>query len=76
MKWEVWIMKSKTSCFNTTVFWKDIRKFWPVWICYFLLWQISLPFVNWLNFQNADRYYENGYYRDYYKEIFFSSLSC
>ena len=68
-------MKSKTSCFSTTVFWKDIRKFWPVWICYFLLWQISLPFVNWLNFQNADRYYENGYYRDYYKEIFFSSLS-
>ena len=36
MNWEVWIMRSKTSCFNKTVFRKDLLRFAPVWGVYTL----------------------------------------
>ncbi len=37
MSWEVSIMKSKTSCFNPTIAKNLLRRFWPLWLAYFLL---------------------------------------
>lgn len=38
-------MKSKTSCFNKTVFLKNITHFWPIWLI-ILLWNVFImPFM-------------------------------
>ena len=38
-------MKSKTSCFNKTIFKKNITHFWPIWLM-ILLWNLFfLPFM-------------------------------
>lgn len=34
MNWEVLTMRSKTSCFNKTVFLKNLTRFAPVWVLY------------------------------------------
>ena len=31
MSWEVRTMQSKTSCFNGTLFRKNLTRFWPLW---------------------------------------------
>ena len=43
MSWEVPTMRSKTSCFNKTLFRKHITRFWPVWAAYFAIWLLILP---------------------------------
>ena len=30
-------MKSKTSCFNATIFKKNITHYWPIWLVYLCL---------------------------------------
>ncbi len=37
-------MKSKTCCFNRTIFKKDITHFWPIWLLFFayLLWNVPV----------------------------------
>ena len=38
-------MKSKTSCFNKTIFLKNITHFWPIWLM-ILLWNVFImPFM-------------------------------
>ena len=49
-------MKSKTSCFNTTILKKNISHYWPVWVlflCYLLL---VLPGDIWLDATNKYSY--------------------
>ena len=53
MNWEVWIMKSKTSCFNKTIFKKNMTHFWPLWALYSCYLIVSLPVGLWFNM----RYY-------------------
>ena len=31
MNWEVRTMRSKTSCFNSTLFKKNLSRYWPLW---------------------------------------------
>lgn len=38
-------MKSKTSCFNYTIFKKNITHFWPIWTVLFLFYFFLLPFA-------------------------------
>lgn len=45
MKWEEKIMKSKRSFCNKTLFYKNIKRFWPVWISYSLILFLALPTV-------------------------------
>ncbi len=43
MSWEVRTMQSKTSCFNKTIFGKNLTRFWPVWAAYFAVWTLIMP---------------------------------
>lgn len=36
-------MQSKTSCFNKTIFWKHVTRFWPIWAAYLLIWLLLMP---------------------------------
>lgn len=36
-------MKSKTSCFNKTIFQKNITRFWPVWALYLVILFFNMP---------------------------------
>ncbi len=36
-------MRSVTSCFNKTIFLNNIKRFWPLWTIYNIIWVISLP---------------------------------
>lgn len=46
-------MKSKTSCFNKTIFLKNITHYWPIWVM-FTLWNLFiLPFMI---FNESQRY--------------------
>ena len=67
MSWEVSIMKSRTSCFNPAIAKNLLRRFWPLWLAYFLLllliplslfnrlrsYRIGLDMTPGLNFQLA-----------------------
>ena len=43
MKWEVRTMRSGTSCFNSTVYRKNLTRFWPIWAVNLAFWVILLP---------------------------------
>ena len=47
-------MRSKTSCFDKTIYTKTLRRFWPVWFGGAGLWFLLLPmyFFNWINEPN------------------------
>jgi ABC-2 type transport system permease protein len=36
-------MKSKTSFFNKEIFLSNIRRFWPIWAAYLIIWLIMMP---------------------------------
>ena len=36
-------MTSKTSCFDSAIFKRSLRKTLPLWVCYFLFWLFILP---------------------------------
>lgn len=48
-------MKSKTSCFNTTIFRKNFAHFWPIWVIYLCYLLLVLPVNIWLS-ASASRY--------------------
>jgi ABC-2 type transport system permease protein len=54
-------MKSAKSCFNKALFFKNIKRFWPVWVLYNIAWLIGMPLV--LLSQLSSSYPEivNGY---------------
>ena len=43
MSWEGTTMRSKTSFFNGTLFWKSVRRFWPLWVSHLAIWFLILP---------------------------------
>ena len=36
-------MRSATSCFNLTLYQKNLSRFWPIWALYGLIWLFLLP---------------------------------
>ena len=38
-------MRSVTSCFNKTLFKKNLQRFWPLWLGYALIWFVILPLI-------------------------------
>lgn len=38
-------MLSVTSCFNKTLFKKNLQRFWPLWLGYALIWFVILPLI-------------------------------
>lgn len=60
-------MKSKTSCFNPTIFKKNITHFWPIWAAYLAclllvepvsIWQLATNEWYWENYTETQRMYE------------------
>ena len=49
-------MKSKTSCFNKTIFKKNITHFWPIWLVYIGYLLFILPINLWLNMAGYNRW--------------------
>lgn len=44
MSWEVnRAMRSRTSYFNLSLFWKTVCRFWPVWALYAIVWAMAMP---------------------------------
>ncbi len=50
-------MKLKTSCFNTTIFKKNITLYWPLWAGYLCYLMIAMPVNIWLTVSQSN-YYE------------------
>ena len=59
-------MKSKTSCFNKTIFKKNMTHFWPLWALYSCYLIVALPVSLWLDMQN---YLQNDSYSQMQKQI-------
>ncbi len=49
-------MKSKTSFFNKTIFWKNVAMYWPVWVIYLIVLLLFIPGQLWMNLHNMERY--------------------
>ncbi|MCD8128397.1 MAG: hypothetical protein LUD54_02290 [Oscillospiraceae bacterium] len=58
-------MLSKTSCFNKTMFFKNVRRFWPLWALYLAVWIFALP----LTFLGYDGYQPGSIYSILTREI-------
>ena len=52
MSWEVWIMQSKISCFNKTIFKKNLTRFWPFAVIYGVYLMMVHPMVMYLEISN------------------------
>lgn len=51
-------MKSKTSCFNTTIFKKNFTHYWLLWLAWTAYLMLQLPLCLWLRMNgNGDYYY-------------------
>ena len=48
-------MTSKTSCFDSAIFKRSLRKTLPLWVCYFLFWLFILP-GDLISFKPGDNY--------------------
>ena len=65
-------MKSKTSCFNRTIFKKNVTHYWPLWglyLCYLLL---IMPFTLYLGMiqEYSGNYYELHPERKMYDAVY------
>ena len=49
-------MRSKTSFFNATLFWKTVARFWPIWFIYAFVWAIFMPIFLGSSLNSAIRY--------------------
>jgi len=43
MNWEVRTMRSGTSFFNSTLYRKNMTRFWPIWAVYGVIWAFAMP---------------------------------
>lgn len=46
-------MKSKTFCFNRTIFRKNVTHFWPIWVLYLCYLLVTLPISIWLSVKTS-----------------------
>ena len=51
-------MTSKTSCFDSAIFKRSLRKTLPLWVCYFLFWLFILP-GDLISFNYQPEYYDS-----------------
>ena len=51
-------MTSKTSCFDSAIFKRSLRKTLPLWACYFLFWLFILP-GDLISFNYQPEYYDS-----------------
>lgn len=58
-------MKSKTSCFNTTIFKKNITHYWPIWVIYLCYLLLAMPVSIWSMIKEGSGYFENAISRPY-----------
>ena len=54
MNWEVRTMRSVTSCFNSTLYRKNLSRFWPIWALYSVIWLFAAKFISETNFGLAN----------------------
>ena len=50
-------MQSKTSFFNVAIFKKNTTRFWPIWVCYQLIWLISAVVPLMINLKSGNEYF-------------------
>ena len=53
-------MKSKTSCFNRTIFKKNFTHFWPLWLLYQIYLLVVIPVRVWQKAASPYYYYGTG----------------
>ncbi len=53
-------MKSKTSCFNKTIFRKNITHFWPIWCLFLLFYLFIMPFSEFIRYLGEKAGYDTG----------------
>lgn len=58
-------MRSRTSCFNRTIFRKNVTHYWPLWAVYLVYQLLALPLYTWRS-AKADWLAENLQRRMYY----------
>ncbi len=63
MNWEVRTMRSVTSCFNPTLFRKNMTRFWPIWAANLLIWLFVLPVDLLLNYDAWPDVQQFAHYR-------------
>ena len=66
-------MKSKTSCFNKTLFLKNITRFWPVWAFYMVVLFFSMPLNLYLETRYASGMYVGNSVAD---DKLYSLIQC
>ena len=49
-------MRSATSCFNLTLYQKNLSRFWPIWALYGLIWLFLLP----ISILNESRWWDSA----------------
>ncbi|MDD6058569.1 MAG: ABC transporter permease [Clostridiales bacterium] len=52
-------MKSKTSCFNLTIWKKNLVRYWPLWVGYLGYLLLILPIYMWVRMSGQSVYYMN-----------------
>lgn len=67
-------MRSKTSCFNVTIFRKNFTHFWPIWLIYLSYLTLILPVNIWLDATNKG-FYENVPHLTRQSYIMYDTLS-
>ncbi len=77
-------MRSKTSCFNRTLFLTAVKRFWPLWGAYLAIWVLSLPLplfrdrqYGWIDeLDYLERIYSLGFTEGLILSILFSLFSA
>lgn len=68
-------MQLKKSFFNKTIFWKNIKSYWPVWAILTLIAFIGLPIASLMNFyMNSSSVPQNLWYAKQFYEITVGSV--
>lgn len=49
-------MRSKTSFFSLAIFWNNIKRFWPIWASYLVIWLFMMPVTLWRSIEDSIRY--------------------
>lgn len=74
MNWEVRTMRSGISCFNRTLYRKNMARFWPIWALYGVIWLFLLPLSLLLN--RSDGYSGSGSAAAYFVRVTVPRLSA
>ncbi len=84
MSWEGKTMRSRTSCFNRTLFLSAVKRFWPLWAAYLAIWVLSLPLplfrdrqYGWIDeLDYLERIYNQGFTEGLILSFLFSLFSA